>query len=315
MLNLVLTTDKLQVITSAATNVDVHASGVDTTTADTSTAATWKQNTGITTATTTDVVAAPASNLTRNVKHLSIRNKDATLANTVTVQFNANATLYELTKLSLGPGEELVFRDGAWFHYDSGGGVMSSPTFAAAQLLVGAEGGGRIWQSPLPRRFVVTAGTEDFITVSGTAYYLYVGRVPVDTTVKFIELYCTTIGAGAQTAELGLFSTPLPPNKSAQTLTKLVATGTVDSLTATGVKRNTSSFAQLVAAGTYLWAAFRTAMATTQPKTWGVGGDYSEGMILTTTGGGALTGLSTAAGTIVAIAVGSVGPDLRVVLD
>ena len=123
------------------------------------------------------------------------------------------------------------------------------------------------------------------------------------------------VGAGAQVAEVGLFSTPSAPNKSAQTLTKIVATGTVDALTATGVKRNTTSFAQNVDAGTHLWAAIRTAMATTQPTTYGLEADMSQGHVLTTTGGGALTGLTTASGTLVAIGTGFTAPHLTVTLD
>ena len=314
MLNLALTNDKIQVTTSAATNVDVHASGGDL---NAGTVTPWKQNTAITTAATTDVVAAPAASTVRNVKYLTISNKDAALSNIITVLYNANATTYQLQKVTLGPGEELVLRDGLWYHYDASTGIYSSPTFAAAQLLTTAEGSNtqRILQSALPVRPVVTAGTEDFILVSGTAYYVFVGRMAVTQTVKFVEWHLTTIGAGAQTAEIGLFSTPLPPNKSAQTLTKLIATGTTTSFTATGMVSNTASFALSVASGTYLWAAIRSAMATTQPKGWGLTGDFSEGHVLVTTGGGALTGITTASGLLVALAVGSIAPALRVTLD
>jgi hypothetical protein len=314
MLNLVLTTDKLQVVTSAATAVDVHASGGDLLAG---VVTPWKQNTAITTAVTTDIVASPAANTSRNVKYMTLNNKDTAVSNEVSVLYNANATTYELAECLLGPGEALVFREGLWYHYDQFTGIFSSPTFAAAQLLTTVEPSQtqRVLHSDLPVRPVATAGTEDFILISGTAYYVYVGRLAVATTIKFVEFHVTVVGAGAQTAEVGLFSTPLPPGKAAQTVTKLVATGTLGSLTATGVVGNTSSLATSVAANTHLWAAIRTAMATTQPKMWGLTGDYSEGKVLTTTGGGALTGLTTASGLLVAIAVGNVAPDLHVTLD
>lgn len=121
MLNLALTTDKLSLITVGAATVDVHASWVDDL-ADAMTAG--KTNTAITTATTTDIVAAPAASTVRNVKWISIRNKDAGVTSTCTVQFNANGTLFELMKATaLLPGEELVCREGIWFHYDTNGGV------------------------------------------------------------------------------------------------------------------------------------------------------------------------------------------------
>lgn len=155
----------------------------------------------------------------------------------------------------------------------------------------------------------------NFLAISGTAYYVYVGKVEEWTTFAFVELHCTVIGAGAQTAELGLFSSPLAPNKTGQTLSKLVATGTVDALTSTGVKRNTASFALAVAPGTHLWAAARFAMATTQPSMVGLGNHMSQGALLTTTGGGALTGVSSPVGTIPAIGTALVAPDLRVTMD
>jgi hypothetical protein len=77
------------------------------------------------------------------------------------------------------------------------------------------------------------------------------------------------------------------------------------------MKRNTSGFGLAVAKGTHLWAAVRTAMATTQPTYGGLASDMSEGHILTTTGGGALTGLSSASGGLVAIATVTVAPALR----
>lgn len=118
MILLTAATDKIQVITDAAVTVDVHADYIDATQAnppviqgDTS----GRQNAAITTAATTDVVAAPAASETRNVKALFVRNKHATSSVGVTVQFNANGTLYELIKVTLLAGETLSFVDGVGF--------------------------------------------------------------------------------------------------------------------------------------------------------------------------------------------------------
>lgn len=112
MLILALTTDKLQVITSGTAAIDVHASFMDVSG---STVTPGKQNTAISSATTTDVVAAPASSTYRNVKTLNLRNKDASASNTVTVQYNQNATLFELHKVTLRPGEALEYIEGVGF--------------------------------------------------------------------------------------------------------------------------------------------------------------------------------------------------------
>lgn len=118
MLLLAATTDKLQLTTSSAANIDVHASYMDMTTADPpvvkgSTSA--KQNTAISSAATTDIVAAPAASTIRNVKALHARNKHATLPCDVTVIFDQNGTDFELYKASLLAGESLEYVEGVGF--------------------------------------------------------------------------------------------------------------------------------------------------------------------------------------------------------
>lgn len=115
---LLLSTDKLQLVTSAAADVDVVASFMDATQAnppvvqgDTSA----PQLTTITTAATTDIVAAPTGTDTRNVKTLHIRNTHATVATDVTVLYNRSATVYELFKTNLLPGEQCEYVEGVGF--------------------------------------------------------------------------------------------------------------------------------------------------------------------------------------------------------
>lgn len=107
MLNLA-TTGKLQLITSAAVAVDVTLSWVDL-----ASGAVTPGGTPVTisTATTTDIVAAPASGV-RNVKSLYVRNKGAS-NQTVTVVLNNSSTQYEIRKVTLGPGDVLVYEEGA----------------------------------------------------------------------------------------------------------------------------------------------------------------------------------------------------------
>ena len=108
-------TDKLSLITSAAATLDVVASVQDKTTS-TGALASVSQRTAITTAATTDVVAVPGSGVERNIVELSIRNKHASTATDVTVQLNANATLYEIVKYTLNAGDTLEYVEGiGWF--------------------------------------------------------------------------------------------------------------------------------------------------------------------------------------------------------
>lgn len=298
-------TDSVELVTAQAATIDVVADLVDFSSGVAVPIA--PQATAITTATTTTVVTAPASGHLIGVESLTIRNKDAAVTCDVTVQLDKSATNYERHKETLLPGYALEYL------WRGVGFFLIKPALNDNRLLTIAESSDtqRVLRSPLSAH----GGIHTFVTITGTAYYVYVGRVVQDYTPKFVEFHITTAGAGTDTKEVGLFSTPSAPNKSAQTLTKIVATGTVDSGVSTGMKRNTAAFATLVTKGTHLWAAIRTALATTQPTIGGLAGDNSQGLVLTTTGGGALTGLTTAAGTIIAIATGTTAPDCQVTQD
>lgn len=181
------------------------------------------------------------------------------------------------------------------------------------RLGVGVEPQGRVFGSLLPNM-----GTT-ITMVSGTAYFVYLGRTLVGLTAQFVEFLVLTSGTGGQTAEVGLFSSASAPGKAGLSLVKLVSTGTVDSLTIVGMKRNTAGFATVVAAGTHLWAGLRTALATTQPAISGLCLDMNEGRVQATAGAGVLTGAGPWAGTIPAqsgsYANTAVAPELRVTLD
>lgn len=108
------TADKLQLTTSAAVTVDVHVSYADHTTS-TDDVVAGRQLTAITTATTTDICAGPASGTVRNVKTIHIRNKHASTTVDVTVIYDAAGTDYELHKVSLRAGEALEYVEGIGF--------------------------------------------------------------------------------------------------------------------------------------------------------------------------------------------------------
>lgn len=139
MILLTTITDKLQVITSAALAVDVHASFLDMTQADPPVVkgtTSGRQNTAISTAATTDILAAPAATTTRNARTLHVRNKSATTPVDVTVQFNQNATLIELHKATLQAGEALEYIEGVGFYV-----LASSVTSILLKILTADEAG------------------------------------------------------------------------------------------------------------------------------------------------------------------------------
>ena len=180
---------------------------------------------------------------------------------------------------------------------------------------------GRILQSRLPN--VATAIT----LISNTAYFVYFGCTTKVLPVKFVEFYVNTFGSGAYDAEVGLFYTADPPNKSNQGtngIAKLTADGTLDSLTTIGVKRNTTAFnsgnGYLVPAGTHLWAGIRTAMGTTQPALTGLCMDFGQGLVLTTTSANDLvSNAGPWTGSLISVTGiylnTAIAPDLRITLD
>lgn len=112
MLILALTTDKLQLVTDTTATLDVHVSFQDLSG---TTVTPGKQNTAISTATTTDILASPGASTYRNAKTINIRNKHATITASPILVFDANSTDYELHKATLLPGEALEYVEGIGF--------------------------------------------------------------------------------------------------------------------------------------------------------------------------------------------------------
>lgn len=116
------TTKILELTTSSTAGIDWVTSWVDMTT----TAFTPGDANGtVNTATTTTIVAAPASSTQRGVKSVSIFNRHATAANTVTIKKDVSGTEYRLIQATLAAGESLQWSDGGeWQRFDATGRVV-----------------------------------------------------------------------------------------------------------------------------------------------------------------------------------------------
>jgi hypothetical protein len=291
----------------AANQAQVVASYVDVTTTTYAPGCSDTQTNG---ATPVTAIAAPSSATQRQVKLLTVYNADTALI-TLTVRYNNNSTIRKLWQGTLLPGEELVYMDGIGFEVMGADGtrkIVGPQAGAGGVSVIEASNEQRVLMSDLD-----DMGT--FLGISGTAYWVYLGRTVKPVTIKYGEFHVSTAGAGAQTAEIALCSSPNPPNKGAQTLTKLVADATIDALTGTGVKRNTNALNYAVAAGVHLWAGIRTAMATTQPTYRALGIDMAQGRVLSTAAAGVLTGTGPWTGAIIAASTSGICPDLRLTVD
>lgn len=184
-------------------------------------------------------------------------------------------------------------------------GYLTASTLGALNL-------DRVWRSPLPC-------IGNFNPTIGTAYAVYIKRTVGAATPKHIEFHVPAAGSGAQTGEVGWFSSTSAPNKAGKTLTKIVVDGTLDALTGTGMKRNTSANATAIPDGTYIWLVIRLAMATTNPTLAGLARDQSQGYVLELAGASALSSYTNdLAMTVPALAASpatAIGPDIRAVFD
>ncbi len=115
MLLLTSTSDILRVVTGSAADVDVHASWVDNASG---VITPGRTNTApITTATTTTVVASPASSTQRNIKGLYLHNTSPTVTTTILVQHFDGTVSTDLVNCTLLPDEHLNFDEtGVWHH-------------------------------------------------------------------------------------------------------------------------------------------------------------------------------------------------------
>ncbi|MBL0142649.1 MAG: hypothetical protein IPP91_11250 [Betaproteobacteria bacterium] len=120
MLLLTSINDIVRVITSAAADIEVHASYVDHASG---TITPGRTNTAsITTATTTTVVPSPGASTQRNLKHLNITNNHASVSCAVTVEHTDGTNPVELMSFILLPGENMIFNaEGRWAHRDTQG--------------------------------------------------------------------------------------------------------------------------------------------------------------------------------------------------
>lgn len=111
MILLTTTSEVIKLITADATDIDTHVSAVDKHQS-TGAISEYDLDSAITTATTTTICAAPAATTTRNVKFISIVNRDTT-STTVTLQhYNGSIAVDIYPPTVLSPNAAIIYSDG-----------------------------------------------------------------------------------------------------------------------------------------------------------------------------------------------------------
>jgi len=127
MLILSSTTDKIEIVTSAAVDIDWVTSYTILDLSGTPVVDGADNHTGtVAAAATTDISGSPAAATDRwNINSINLRNRHASSANDVTVRHVNSGTSRELIKVTLQAGWALVRdKEGHWFVYDAAGGVV-----------------------------------------------------------------------------------------------------------------------------------------------------------------------------------------------
>ncbi len=155
--------------------------------------------------------------------------------------------------------------------------------------------GGTQLLGPWKRTWQSDVGEQEASQVqsSGQASFVYMGVVLQPFVPKYVAYRCTTAGTGAQTAEAGWFISHEPPRHGRSYPPALYQWDVSASLTAltggTRSIRNTTPFTKALPRGAHVWAAWRVAMAATQPAMRITLSDWTQGRVLYLAGASALT--------------------------
>jgi len=182
--------ETIQLVTGSAITVDVHVSYVEMTIS-TSSLTPMRQNTAITTATTTTILSAPDSGKIRKIKQIRIRNKHVKLDGEITVNVVSSATSYIIYKENIGPGKTLLIdEDNICTLLSSGGEYLPS----YYNIVAGAYGDGNpSTLLSMCQNNGTVAATPTNITTSIARCCLF--KLPYDLLVNKIRFY----GVGATT--------------------------------------------------------------------------------------------------------------------
>lgn len=147
------TTHKIQIVTTTSSQIDAVISYVDVSSNSTSGAT---QTTTINSITSSDVVSSPASNVSRCIKDFSIVNA-GTSSNSLTFNFVANLTSYEMFRAELSQGESISWSEqGGWKKYNSYGIPTINGIGAPVDVQVFSTPGNYTWQRPKTFKPTVT---------------------------------------------------------------------------------------------------------------------------------------------------------------
>lgn len=271
MLLLTSTADLVQVVTGAASTINVRADYVDYLSSGPTYTPTRTNTPTITTATTTTVVSSPASGVQRNVRNLTVYNNDSANACQITVEHTDGTNVEPIFSCNLAIGEKIVFTQGGqWLHYDKYGGIyqaapQSSMLFNASTTSQGAgfssdtylTGSAITVPSSYPKvGTIYRCRFEVAKTGAGTATPILTVRYGTNGTTSDAAIATLTFAAGTAAADTGVFDIDV--------LFRTVGTGTSAVVSATAKLTNnltTTGFSDAVKVVNAISSGFASSVA------------------------------------------------------
>lgn len=145
-------TDKITIVTSAPSTIRAHASYLDYNSG-TGAGTVGRQNTLISTATTTDIIGSPAAGSVRNIRGLSIFNSGTGIQQ-ITVSHDDGSIVSALYSTTLLPNESVVLDANSNWHLYSNGGAMKNPVSQDFDVQSFSTPGTYWWTKPTSATFV-----------------------------------------------------------------------------------------------------------------------------------------------------------------
>jgi hypothetical protein len=252
MILLTATTHIIELETSGTASTDYVVSYVDVTAATEAISLGSGQGT-ISSATTTTIVAAPGSGVARQIKHISVANRDGSATQTVTFKKDVSGTEYDIFVATLRAGECVEYVDGRGFRHFSPNGielVSSSNLVAVPSVLI-------------PPHFTSANLTSVRTTTSAIAYAVYMGKAPRSLTTVRLRLRVTTAAATITWCEAAIATGTVNVGGN-PTLTVRGYADTSGSWNSTGLKTNDVSVSsgQVINEGDDLWAIYGASATT-----------------------------------------------------
>jgi hypothetical protein len=202
MIILKATTESLQMTTSTAAGLDISVSYSDITT---TTFAPSSNELKISSATTTAILAAPAASTQRQVKLITVSNRDASLTDAIVIQKVISGTTYNLTPtFTLLVGETLQYMDSAgWIYYSATGTIKNQQTAAGNNQAIQYNNNGLVAGDP---GFLYNS-TTNTLWLNDTASSIQINTssttVPSSPPTGTLEIFARTIANRQMTAQIG----------------------------------------------------------------------------------------------------------------